>query len=586
MMLVFHLIHAQGDCATPIPRVPDSELVSERSLHQQPGWADVDQDSVPDLFRSSSGVLLVYPSSLGQDQPIELPVEGCVQLFAVREAGLPSADGPTSGEGPPGTVPVAVQPVVAVLSTRSDSAGSISSWLSEYEVGLSPGTARLLWSEPAGELSANPLSYVGDVDGDGVSDLRLSGPYVPDTCDAARDACIQYELRLSEDGGRQPLPESVDGRNLWYVHGVGDLDSDGYGDLALGFREIAMDPWGKYQVYVGHLAAYPGSASGLQDEEPLWRIEGAEVPFLHLAPGASALRIEGTDVLVITLMNESLGPVRQAELALVRDASTGAAYLDQRVVLRPTDFPPSWPDYARSYDYWPKPWLQAEQDGATSIAVVVENGVEWFSIDPVDQGLSSGPVSSWVRERPLNPDWIGFHSMAWTIRIDPYVSGPAQPLVAWTQTEPILTGVGLAVWGWSPPGGGSTIVDIDPAYVNLADCSLAAEPVDPPSGTGTETGWDTGGLTDGPDRKKDRGDKEGLLGLHCGCSQGGGIAAAPAVAFALGLVLRRRRGQASKGSWSLPPPLSRASGSNPPPSAPRGPARLPPAPAPRRGSAR
>ncbi len=205
--------------------------------------------------------------------------EGAVVVWLGSSAGLPAAPSWTALGGVEGAsfgAAVAAadvdgdgfDDVVVGAPAHDDGLGG----LGEIRVfqGSAAGPAAPSWTVH-GDAASGALGWgVGgaDVDGDGFDDLVLSvASRVEGQPDGAR-------VFLGSPGGLQPSAawavdaDDVEGRSASYAAPAGDVNGDGFEDVAFGTWGYVVGDWS-----VGRVSVFHGSAAGLP-EEPSWTLLG------------------------------------------------------------------------------------------------------------------------------------------------------------------------------------------------------------------------------------------------------------------------------------------------------------------------
>jgi hypothetical protein len=272
-----HLLAASSMAAEPA--VPRREPDQAFSLPwDATAWGDVDQDGIPDplLVERTSGVVQVWPSSLGSDEPVLWTFDGECGAAQIVAAATPGPDG---------------LQVAVFRSSPSET--------TEYVVDPVTLVPRFAWSAPAWTAW---WTYIGDIDGDGVEELGSAS-----------------RLHLSSEGAIVALPSDAYGAPPVGVVGVGDLDGDGLDDLITQYSSIGF-----------RIEAHLGSDQGVT-AEPLWAFD-AEPEFLSWTSiGRSIARIPGSDRLVVTVSDDNYCCHEVVRLDVLGDLATPAPTVVQSI---------------------------------------------------------------------------------------------------------------------------------------------------------------------------------------------------------------------------------------------------------------
>lgn len=161
--------------------------------------------------------------------------------------------------------------------------------------GLSPTAAWTKDGEYDQDNFGNSVASAGDVNGDGYSDVLIGAPSYPNY--AWRGKAYLY---LGGPGGLSATPawtgtgEKLNDRFGWSVCSAGDVNGDGYSDVAIGAYMFRSGPDEVGKVYVYH-----GSASGLGGTAD-WTATGSPLSFFGASVStAGDVNGDGYDDLII-----------------------------------------------------------------------------------------------------------------------------------------------------------------------------------------------------------------------------------------------------------------------------------------------
>ncbi|MDQ3034924.1 MAG: FG-GAP-like repeat-containing protein, partial [Myxococcota bacterium] len=252
-----------------------------------------------------------------------------------------------------------------------------------------------------------------DVDGDGRGDLLIGAPFASDAGGAERGRA--WLVRASAPASPIALMGAADAEVFfgWSLAGVGDLDEDGYGDIAIGAPyedlEVAADS-DEGRVYV-----FAGGAAGVDPARVLAHIaRSTGYDYVHAGWSLAAGDVDGDGHVDLVVPEpaidvSSTGPIDRGLLAVHRGNGRGG-FEPVATVLYPDDTQASM-EYGRSVSV-----IDANGDGR---AEVVGGAHRWNSTSD-----DAGRV--WWHEDPFGADLRG------------EISAP--------------TATGSAYFGWALPG--------------------------------------------------------------------------------------------------------------------------------------
>ena len=240
---------------------------------------DVNKDGYADVFVSwlhppgtsspHRGLLLFHGSPTGPASSPDWRAEGMALGVSKSFGSSASAAGDVNGDGfgdllvgardARGTYPQGGK--VFLFTGSSNGLSSLPAWTATFDL------PRRTLQDPEGVMFFGSfLAGVGDVNGDHFADVVVAAPYA-DHHDTDEGIVFVYHGSAS---GLSPVPNQVIEANrpmavLGYpVAAVGDLDGDGYADVALGA------PWATFQQNnQGAVAVFRGGRDGLQPD-PDW----------------------------------------------------------------------------------------------------------------------------------------------------------------------------------------------------------------------------------------------------------------------------------------------------------------------------
>lgn len=327
---VFHG-SASGVVATPA-RVLEGPSVGASLGYSVASAGDVNADGYADMLvgaygasapgRANAGTTAVYlgsASGIAATPARVLEGESAGEGFGISVSGAGDIDAD-------GFSDVIVGAYRASPGGRTD-AGAASVFLGAREgVALTP--ARRLEGATAGDFFGFSVAHAGDVNSDGFSDLVV-GAYLADPGGMSA-AGSSYVYLGSASGIAATATRELPGTTLgemsgFAVAGAGDVDGDGYSDLAIGWSRAS--PGGR--VGAGATAVFLGGTSGV-GAAPARVLEGREAGDLF---GASLQRAgdvdnDGYDDLLVSAYFADPGGRR--------DAGTTSLFLGSTTALEAT----------------------------------------------------------------------------------------------------------------------------------------------------------------------------------------------------------------------------------------------------------
>ncbi len=250
---------------------------------------------------------------------------------------------------------------------------------------------QVFFGSPAGPVPGTPwrgpsvsLSAAGDVNDDGYDDVLSGDPFFTDDHEYEGSASLYY----GSPSGPSTEPDwMIQGEETGLrmgerVFAVGDLNGDGYGDIAYSSTPVMFNYWGRR----GILAVYLGSPSG-----PVTTASWSMPDHLALAAAATSADVDGDgyDDLLVGLPRYNCDPNSNCsgsgQLRLYRGS-------------------PAWPGTSPDW------WLQGEVDGemlGSSVATTGDlNGDGYEDVATMDDGQILALYGS-PRGLATEPNWVG-----------------------------------------------------------------------------------------------------------------------------------------------------------------------------------
>jgi hypothetical protein len=258
------------------------------------GVGDIEGDGYDDVLVSayghaeSTGQVFLYSGSASGLQVVpsatlEGPVEG--GYFGVSTAG---AD--LNGDGH--------ADVLVGASYVGGVQGQVRVYLGSAS-GLQTAAAVVLDGPSPAAVFGHSVASAGDVDGDGYEDV-LIGAYGADDNEGAAWLYRGGPDGLSPSRATRLAGRTEDGRFGGAVAGVGDLDGDGYDDVAVGAAGLGQAP--------GKVYLYHGSSAGLSERPKTVLRYGSNTSYFGAAvAGAGDLDGDGYDDLIVGMPGEGDG---------------------------------------------------------------------------------------------------------------------------------------------------------------------------------------------------------------------------------------------------------------------------------------
>jgi FG-GAP repeat len=458
-----------GATGTPAG-APDVVVTSDCDLDMV-GFTEVDGDGVDDLVLHVDEHLYLWPSG-------HAPEVWALTFPAVEE---PWGD------------------FLFDLAPATDRHGAQVLWqydaYVEYEIDADSGEVTERSSSSFGH---GWLGLVGDVDGDGWSDLANTD-----------------SVRLSSTSEWAMAPNATLGWN--WTSSLGDLNGDGFDDLLVAWREDQPESGSSWcERHRGPADLYFGSPTGISDP-PVWEMYALGLPNTGL--GRRAVTFPGEDVLVTTIVEEGFecadGDFADGYLGLVVNASSPEASLAQVVAV----------EQQYDIDYMPELAATVGYD----VVLVEPARVQWFGYDPATERLSEVPTAQWdLVDRYTDSRNLGFGRRP---------GRQAQALAYGSYV--ISTGeYELLVWGRTVDDVGPTVDGSSPDGVCTFWSKPYVEPEEVPPDTGTTPTEPTSSTPDDSDTAQPpppSGAPE-----ECGCASGPGTAGIPLVWVVVGCRRARR----------------------------------------------
>lgn len=171
--------------------------------------------------------------------------------------------------------------------------------------------SKLFTSGQANAYLGSSVAFAGDLNKDGYDDIAAGAPYYTGTLNREGAVFVYYGTTESSTNTQIVLSTIADTYMGTVVTGGGDLDGDGFDDLAAGAYNYAFDPDTRGGVFV-----FGGSSTGLQTtpmftrQENVTNIIGSSLAFARNINGANGLH------LAVGMPNYTGGVYENASIAL------------------------------------------------------------------------------------------------------------------------------------------------------------------------------------------------------------------------------------------------------------------------------
>jgi hypothetical protein len=208
-------------------------------------------------------------------------------------------------------------------------AGRVLVWHGS-RTGISVTPNRFLPGQEAGEGFGSNVAAAGDVNRDGFCDLVI-GSYLPAASGKGRAVVYQGSAGGIATGARWQFELPQAGATLTSACGVGDLNGDGYSDLVLGspnFTPVGA-PWagtGQAFVFLGGQNGLPDAPSSILAEiQPLPESSALDAPqgYGLLATGAGDVNNDGYSDLLVSANGWNDGEVDEGKVFVYLGSASG-----------------------------------------------------------------------------------------------------------------------------------------------------------------------------------------------------------------------------------------------------------------------